>query len=75
MNRAEHLQWCKDRAMEYLDAGDYEGALASMMSDLSKHEGTAFKSGGTAGLLMMAGGIEARNRNYSGVKRWIEGFN
>ena len=21
MNRSEHLQWCKDRAMEYVDAG------------------------------------------------------
>jgi hypothetical protein len=41
MTRAEHLQWCKDRALEYVDAGDLNGAIASMTSDLRKHKETA----------------------------------
>lgn len=74
MNRAEHLQYCKDHAMELLDAGEYEQALTSMLSDLSKHKDT-YLNGGSAGSLAMAGGIEVRQRNYQGMKRWIEGFN
>ena len=38
--RAEHLAWCKRRAMEYVDAGDLSNAVASMGSDLSKHPET-----------------------------------
>lgn len=41
MTRAEHLQWAKNRAMEYVNAGDYTSAVASMLSDLGMHEGTA----------------------------------
>lgn len=41
MNRAEHLAWCKQRAMEYVNAGDYSQAVASMLSDLGKHPDTA----------------------------------
>jgi len=40
MNRSEHLQWCKDRALEYVDEGNPAEALASMMSDLGKHDET-----------------------------------
>ena len=32
--RAEHMEWCKLRARQYLDAGDGQQAFASMMSDL-----------------------------------------
>jgi hypothetical protein len=37
MSRADHLAWCKQRALEYLDAGDRTNAIASMISDLRKH--------------------------------------
>lgn len=37
--RADHLAWCKQRALQYVDAGDLTGAYASMTSDLGKHEG------------------------------------
>ncbi|MCU1679233.1 MAG: hypothetical protein JWM93_3991 [Frankiales bacterium] len=33
-----HLAWAKQRALEYLDAGDVPNAVASWMSDLRKHE-------------------------------------
>ncbi len=39
--RREHLEWCKARAREYLERGDLDEAVASMVSDLSKHEKTA----------------------------------
>jgi hypothetical protein len=38
--RDEHLQACKERALEYLDDGDVRNAIASMLSDLNKHPGT-----------------------------------
>jgi hypothetical protein len=41
MNRSEHLQWCKDRAMEYVNTNDPVQAVASFMSDMSKHTETA----------------------------------
>ncbi len=40
MNRAEHLQWCKDRAIEYVNAGELQQAFTSMTSDVSKHPET-----------------------------------
>lgn len=36
MTRAEHLQWAKERALEYLP--DYGAASASFISDLLKHD-------------------------------------
>lgn len=68
--RDEHMAWCKDRALKYVDAGDPEQAVASMLSDLSKHEGTADigKAMGMMGLLEIQNGDEA-------VRRWITGFN
>lgn len=41
--RAEHLRWCKQRALEYLQPGQYfslDEAMASMTSDLGKHDET-----------------------------------
>lgn len=40
MTRQEHLNWSKARALKYLDSNDIKNAIASMLSDLSKHEGT-----------------------------------
>lgn len=37
MNRAEHLQWAKDRALEYVELGDYPNAYTSFLQDLSIH--------------------------------------
>ena len=40
MTRTEHMQWSKDRAMAYVEQGSYSEAVASMLSDLGKHEET-----------------------------------
>ncbi|MGO9450599.1 MAG: hypothetical protein ACLQDV_06055 [Candidatus Binataceae bacterium] len=37
MTRAEHLAWCKKRALEYLDRGDTVSAVSSMLGDLAEH--------------------------------------
>jgi hypothetical protein len=39
--REEHMTWCKRRALQYVDAGDPDQALQSMLSDLGKHPETA----------------------------------
>ena len=41
MTREEHLEWAKARALAYMDRGDPADALASILSDLSKHDETA----------------------------------
>lgn len=72
MTRAEHLEWCKERAREYCARGDSSNALASMFSDLDKHPGTAGHPGCKIGImLMMADGL----RDPSEVRKFIDGFN
>lgn len=70
--RAEHLQWCKDRALEYADKGDLKNAMASMISDLRKYPETSSHSAIELGvMLLMAGQL---NTQYQ-MKDFIEGFN
>jgi hypothetical protein len=69
-DRAEHLAWCKARALEYLDAGNLQDAVASMGSDLNKHPET-----GCPNVLMTLGMMLMVNNDAAGVRRWIEGFN
>ena len=70
MTRSEHLNWCKQRALEYVDAGDLDQAVASMASDLTKHPETS----NTPPMLTMLGMMEIAN-GPNAVRRWIEGFN
>lgn len=71
MTRQEHLAWAKQRALEYLP-DDPAGAIASMLSDLTKHEETADHIGmQLTGLLLMSGLMEGPDA----VRRHIEGFN
>lgn len=71
MTREEHIEWCKTSALEYLDAGDVQNAIASMLSDLSKHDGTKHVADamGPMGLLIVM------NHDIAGARRFIEGFN
>jgi hypothetical protein len=68
--RAEHMAWCKRRALEYVNVGDGRNAITSMMSDLGKHPETA-KFQEISLILMM--GVDYRNMDS--VRRFIEGFN
>lgn len=71
-NRAEHLHWCKQRALAYVDAGDLHGAFASMASDLQKHPETAGHIGAVLGMAQLMGGLLDTPAE---MRRYIEGFN
>jgi hypothetical protein len=70
MTRAEHLAWCKQRALEYLDAGDLVNAMASMGSDMSKHPGTR----GYPAVLDALAIRYVIDNDAAALRRWIEGF-
>ncbi len=72
MNRAEHLQWAKDRALAELAAGSTTNAFASMASDLGKHDELAEHVGIELGLRQVMGGFLTTPEQH---RRWIEGFN
>lgn len=71
MTRHEHLEWCKNRAHEYLDKGDLANAIASMLSDLNKHVETKLSKGSP---LSQLGMMTVMNHDMNGAKRFIDGF-
>ena len=73
--RQEHLQFCKDRAMEYVNSGDLVNAVTSMMSDLTKHPETEKSSTGALAMLGMLALQQAQRNDRAGVERYILGFN
>lgn len=72
MDRSEHLQWCKDRAMEYLGNGDPKNAIDSFMSDMSKHPETENHTALELMTMMMFGGLLEGTPE---VEKFILGFN
>lgn len=72
MTRDEHLQWCKDRAMECVKMGDLSQAFASFCSDVKKHEETAqIASNPLIGIGMMCAALG----DAAGMRSWILGWN
>jgi len=70
MTRDEHLAWSKQRALEYLDAGDLANAFTSMASDLSKHpELRRIES-----TMAPVGLLYVMNHDTRQLRAWIEGF-
>jgi len=57
MERSEHLQWCKDRANQYVKNGDIQEAFASFLSDMSKHEETANHMALEMGMNLLLAGL------------------
>jgi len=74
MTRLEHLNWCKQRAREYVQRGDLRNAVASMMSDLGKHPETK-EAGGALAMLGILAMQQAASGDREAVVRYIEGFN
>ena len=72
MNRQEHLQWCKNRALEYLNHNDIENAFNSFMSDMTKHTETAEHPALHLGLMLRMNGNISTSEE---MRKWIEGFN
>lgn len=70
MTRAEHLALAKTRALDYVEAGDLAGAVASMISDLGKHEELR-----SIDLELLRGGTAAvMSRDPERVRCWVEGI-
>ena len=67
--RDEHLEWCKQRALQYLDQWDVKNAISSMMSDMKEHPETPINQA-----ILALGLIYASNDDIEGARRWIEGF-
>ena len=71
MTRNEHVEWCKQRAIEYLEHGDVMQAFASMGSDLNKHPDTKDHPGVTIGMqLIMIGNLST----VPEMRHFIDGF-
>ncbi len=70
--RAEHLAWCKERALEYVERGDLVNAMASFASDMRKHRDTDTDT--VAVLLGVEGTRCVMNADAAGMRRLIEGF-
>ena len=70
MDRTEHVQWAKDRAMEYVDLDEPAQALSSLLSDLSKHPETADHSAiELGGMLAFAGHLSTAHE----VREFVDG--
>jgi hypothetical protein len=72
MTRAEHMAWCKQRALEYVNRGDLTDAYASMSSDLGKHPETEGHAAISLGLMLMMGGHLGTPQK---MRDFINGFN
>lgn len=71
MTAVEHIDWCKKRAMEYVDAGEPYNALASLQSDLRKHFETARHPALELGAMLTATG---HLNTTEQVRQWIGGI-
>lgn len=71
VTRAEHLAWCKERALTYLP-DDPQQAFASMASDLNKHEETRGHDAMKLGMALQMSGHLA---NGDKMRKLIEGCN
>lgn len=72
MTRQEHLDWCKQRAIEYVRIGDVNQAFTSMVSDLGKHDETRNHAGCELGMMMLMSGKLNSPRE---MENFINGFN
>ncbi len=70
--RQEHIAWCKQRALQYVEMGDVNQAFASMGSDLGKHPETANHSAIQLGIMMLMGGHLSTPDK---MREFINGFN
>lgn len=72
MTRAEHIQWCKNRALAKLDAnGNVEDAYLSMSTTLQTHEETAGHTAVPIGLLLLLSGQLSTPHT---MRKFINGF-
>lgn len=73
MDRDQYVMWCKERAMAYVERGQYANAVASMLSDLGKNKETESSSVGA--LAKMGMFILMQSPTKESVTKYIQGFN
>jgi len=64
--RDEHLERCKERAREYLDAGELSNAVASMGSGPPELKPNPH--------LLLLGTMRVLDGDPAAVRTWVEGF-
>jgi len=71
VDRSAHLEWCKRRALDCLDAGQVHNAVASMLSGLHKHPETvpqcSLQLERTVARLLI-------DRDVAAARAWINGL-
>ena len=72
MTRQEHLDWCKRRALEYVDRGAVIQAITSMGSDLSRHDETRNHPGIQIGVMMLM--LPGKKSDVRWAREFINGF-
>jgi hypothetical protein len=71
-SREEHLKWCKDRALEYVEQDDLRQAFASFQSDMRKHKETCDHIALNLGtMLLMSNNLKTEKQ----MTEWLNGFN
>lgn len=69
--RGEHIDWCKQRALEVLETGDAKEAYAAMCQGLAEHSETADHPAVELGMMrLMAGELDSKDA----MKKFIEDF-
>jgi len=71
MTRDEHIEWAKQRALEYIERGEIKEGITSMSSDLTKHPETEKHPGIDLGVMLM---VTGKFHQLGEAKRFIEGF-
>lgn len=69
--RSDHLQWCKDRALEFVDAGQLPNAFSSFMSDLNKFDEPMYEAELLRTLTIVG---FAQCGTADKMRAWINGF-
>lgn len=71
MTRDERIAWAKQRALEYVDRGELDKAVAWLAIDLSKHPELDVAPPWS---VIEVGMRAVVRRDGAGVRRWIEDF-
>ena len=74
-SREEHLTWAKQRALIYVDMGDFAHAVAGLRADLAEHPLTKGVMSRDQALRGFKAAMDAAlGRGSQALVQWIEGF-
>lgn len=72
MSAREHLNWAIERALEHYDIGDKDNAIVSFVSDVGKHQDTAWiQHHALTGVILWEGCVKGRDAFWKAMS----GFN